>query len=89
MTGNEPAREQATSLTGVHMLTDDGLLGRTAPSQRIPPTGLQKSLNNIPQYSESVDIPMQEIRYQNDTDRSRNKVRLQEKFEVNLYFISL
>ncbi|CAF4451356.1 unnamed protein product, partial [Adineta steineri] len=53
----------------------------TVSAQHFTPIELQKPLNNQPQYPASVEIPMQEIRRQNDVERWRNKLRLQEKFE--------
>jgi len=62
---------------------NDRLVGNPIPPRRLSPIELQKSSNNIPQYPTTVNIPMQEIRRQNDVERWRNKLRLQEKFEVN------
>lgn len=65
------------------MLTQNDLLVEPSrPPHRLPPLDLPKQASNLPQYPASVDIPMQEIRRQNDVERWRNKLRLQEKFEV-------
>ena len=55
----------------------------TVTSRQFAASELQKPTNNTPQYPTTVEIPMQDIRRQNDVDRWRNKIRLQEKFEVN------
>lgn len=71
------------SLSNVRMLTqEDVIASRTRPPRRLSPITPQQTTNHIPQYPTTVDIPMQEIRRQNDVDRWRNKLRLQEKFEV-------
>lgn len=62
--------------------------GNTVSPRRLPPIELHNASNNIPQYPTSVDIPLQDVRHQNDVERWRNKLRLQEKFEVNENFIS-
>jgi hypothetical protein len=77
-------RDQATPANNIRVLpANDLLVGTGAPTQRLAPIELQKASKNIPQYPVSVDIPMQEIRRQNDVERWRNKLRLQEQFEVN------
>ena len=90
----EPLREQPvtimaaptpaqSSLSNVRMLTQEDVIGsRTKPPRRLSPITVQKTTNHTPQYLTTVDVPMQEIRRQNDVDRWRNKLRLQEKFEV-------
>jgi len=77
-------RDQATPANNIRVLpANDFLVSSSAPTQRLSPIELQKTSKNIPQYPVSVDIPMQEIRRQNDVERWRNKLRLQEQFEVN------
>jgi hypothetical protein len=71
------------------MAHNDLLGDTTVPPRRLPPIELQRTSNNIPQYPVTVEIPMQEIRRQNDVDRWRNKLRLQERFEVNYNSILL
>ena len=72
------------------MLTQNDLVPPTAaaaaarPPHRLPPLEVQATNSNLPQYPVTVDIPMQEIRRQNDVERWRNNLRLQEKFEVSL-----
>jgi hypothetical protein len=60
----------------------DPLVSSAPPPHHLPPLKLQKPSTSVSQYPTSADIPMQEIRRQNDVDRWRNKLRLQEKFEV-------
>ncbi len=71
------------------MAPNDLLGGPTVASRQLAASELQKPRNNIPQYPATVEIPMQDIRRQNDVDRWRNKIRLQEKFEVNYNSILL
>jgi hypothetical protein len=71
------------------MAPNDLLGDPTVSSHRLTPSELQKPTNNIPQYPAAVEIPMQDIRRQNDVDRWRNKLRLQQKFEVNYNSILL
>lgn len=54
------------------------------PPHRLPPLDAQSMNSSVPQYPVTVEVPMQEIRRQNDVERWRNKLRLQEKFEVNI-----
>ncbi|CAF1078621.1 unnamed protein product [Adineta steineri] len=75
-------RDQATPANNFRVLTQNDVhTSNTASAQHFTPIELQKPLNNQPQYPASVEIPMQEIRRQNDVERWRNKLRLQEKFE--------
>ena len=54
-------------------------------SERLPPIVLQKPKDSVSQHPATVDIPLEEIRRANDVERWRNKVRLQEKFEVSVH----
>ncbi|UJR27728.1 hypothetical protein I4U23_009005 [Adineta vaga] len=78
----ETRKEQPTPTNNIHLLPqNDLLIGNSVPPHRLPPIELQKTSNNPLQQPVSIEIPMQEIRHQNDVDRWRNKLRLQEKFE--------
>ncbi|CAF1080753.1 unnamed protein product [Adineta steineri] len=78
----EKKRDQATPANNIRVLTQNDVhTSNTASAQHFTPIELQKPLHNQPQYPASVEIPMQEIRRQNDVERWRNKLRLQEKFE--------
>ena len=81
---NEPRKDQPTPTTNIRQLPQNDPLGgrSTTPPRRLSPIELQKSANDRAPQSAVVEIPMQEIRRQNDVDRWRNKLRLQEKFEV-------
>lgn len=83
---NEATQQQTPPpVSSARVLTQDDLSGsKSIPPRRLSPINAQKTTNNTPQYPTTVDIPMQEIRRQNDVDRWRNKLRLQEKFEVNV-----
>ena len=73
----------AMSRSNIHLSTEKNILsGNTASSNPCLVVEPQSTLNNIPQYPVSVDIPMQEVRRQNEVEHWRNKVRLQQKFEV-------
>ncbi len=77
-------RDQATPVNNIRVLNqNERLADTTVPAQRILPIELQKTSHNIPQYPASVNIPMQDIRRQNNVESWRNKLRLREKFEVN------
>lgn len=74
----------------MHTLTqNDVSYSTTAPPQRLPPIMLHKASNRVEQQPLSNDIQMKEIRRQNDVETWRNKIRLQEKFEVNINFMFL
>lgn len=74
---NEPRKDQPAP-------TNDLVVGHpVTPPRRLAPIELQKTADDLAPRSPIVEIPMQEIRRQNDVDRWRNKLRLQEKFEVN------
>jgi hypothetical protein len=62
---------------------NDPLVGVAASSHRLTPTESEGSSNQILPYPISTVIPMDDIRRQNDAERWRNKLRLQEKFQVN------
>ena len=65
------------------MLTQNDLAtGQIRPPHRLPPLEKSEASNRTPRYPTKIDIPLQEIRHQNDVERWRNKLRLQEKFEV-------
>ena len=54
------------------------------------PTPILSARNPVHQPEQSItdDVPMGEIRRQNDVERWRNKLRLQEKFQVKCLFQS-
>ncbi|CAF0976146.1 unnamed protein product [Rotaria magnacalcarata] len=79
---NEPTQEKSTSEKSIHALTNiNPLVGTTATPRRLTPTESEKSSHSTPRYPVSVEMPMDEIRRQNDVERWRNKLRLQEKFQ--------
>ncbi|CAF3517864.1 unnamed protein product [Rotaria socialis] len=79
---NEPTQEQSTSEKSIHALTNiNPLVGTAASPRRLTPTESEKSSHYTPRYPVSVEMPMDEIRRQNDVERWRNKLRLQDKFQ--------
>jgi hypothetical protein len=62
---------------------NDVLVGASTSSRRLTPTESEKSTTHPPEYGISNEISMDAIRRQNDVERWRNKLRLQEKFQVN------
>jgi hypothetical protein len=62
---------------------NDPLVGAGTSVHRLTPTESEGSSNLIFPYPISTAIPMDDIRRQNDAERWRNKLRLQEKFQVN------
>lgn len=76
-------REQTETINSLRGLTFNApSLSNATSTRRVSPANVSKALNNIPQFPASTNIPMQDIRRQNDVERWRNKLRLQEKFEV-------
>ena len=64
------------------------MVGANTSFHRLTPTESDENSNHIVQYPLSSDIPMEEIRRQNDVERWRNKLRLQEKFQVYQKFFN-
>lgn len=60
-------------------------MGATPPLRRLTPIQSERRPSDATEYSVSNEIPLAEIRRQNDVERWRNKLRLQEKFQVNLF----
>lgn len=60
----------------------DPLVGLAPPSHRLTPTESERSSIHSPRQPVPVEVPMDEIRRQNDVEKWRNKLRLQEKFHV-------
>jgi hypothetical protein len=60
------------------LTANDPLVGVPVATPRVFTADIQKSSLDGP----STDIPLDEIRRQNDVERWRNKLRLQEKFQV-------
>lgn len=58
-------------------------MGVTPTPRRLTPIHFEKPLSDSTEYSVSHEVPLAEIRRQNDVERWRNKLRLQEKFQVN------
>ncbi|CAF0954896.1 unnamed protein product [Adineta ricciae] len=80
----------AASVTdkSVHILTKhDPLVGASTSLQHLTPTDSNGSTNQIIQQATTTRIPMDEIRRQNDVERWRNKLRLQEQHHVSNDFI--
>ncbi|CAF4968486.1 unnamed protein product, partial [Rotaria sp. Silwood1] len=74
--------QKPTSEKTIHALTqNDPLVGASASSRRLTPSESEKSSTHTPRHPVSVEIPLDEIRHQNDVERWRNKIRLQEKFQ--------
>ncbi|CAF1228922.1 unnamed protein product [Rotaria magnacalcarata] len=79
---NEAMKEQGAPLNTTGLFGQRNVSrGNTVSPRRLPPIELHNTSNNVPQYPASVDIPLQDVRHQNDVERWRNKLRLQEKFE--------
>ncbi|CAF3613620.1 unnamed protein product, partial [Rotaria sp. Silwood2] len=79
---NESITEKPTSEQTIHALTqNDPLVGASTSSRPLTPSESEKSSTHTPHHRISVDIPLDEIRRQNDVERWRNKLRLQEKFQ--------
>ncbi|CAF3083926.1 unnamed protein product [Rotaria socialis] len=79
---NEPMKEQGAPLNTTGSSGQRNVSrSNTLSPRRLPPIELHNTSNNMPQYPASVDIPLQSVRHQNDVERWRNKLRLQEKFE--------
>jgi hypothetical protein len=76
-------REQVLPTQNKQTLTQaDTLDSHSKHPSHLPPIDLSKLSDGTGQPSATIDLPMQEIRRQNDVERWRNKIRLQEKFEV-------
>ncbi|CAF0808010.1 unnamed protein product [Adineta ricciae] len=72
----------------VHILMKhDPLVGASTSLQHLTPTDSNGSANQIIQQAATTRIPMDEIRRQNDVERWRNKLRLQEQHHVSNDFI--
>ncbi|CAF1217273.1 unnamed protein product [Rotaria sordida] len=79
---NESITEKPTSEKTIHaLIQNDPLVGTGTSSRRLTPSESEKSSTHTPRHSVSADIPLDEIRRQNDVERWRNKLRLQEKFQ--------
>ena len=67
------------------IIPKDPLTDTTATSHRLTPVASEKSSEHTVQHSVSPDMPIEEIRHRNNVERWRNKLRLQEKFQVNYF----
>ena len=65
------------------MTKHDPLVGASTSLQRLTPTDSNGSANQIIQQAATTRTPMDEIRRQNDVERWRNKLRLQEQHHVS------
>jgi hypothetical protein len=68
------------------MTQNDPIVGTSL--QHVAPIHSQIKSDNPPEHPMSIPVPLDEIRRQNDVERWRNKLRLQEKFQVNYLIIS-
>ncbi|CAF3600171.1 unnamed protein product [Adineta steineri] len=81
---NDVINPKASTEKNIHSLTQNNpLVGTNTSFHRLTSAESDDSLTHLPQYPISNDIPMNEIRHQNDAERWRNKLRLDEKFQVN------